>query len=117
MTRRSVTASLLVLGVACNARPAPSSIVTDSTGAGGAAGSSGAIASAAPPVTPPEAVVVDGGTFAAADAAIPDNAPRFYATALITPIFSAPEWPAHDPTKAADDRKGVIRLGYLRKGQ
>jgi hypothetical protein len=33
-----------------------------------------------------------------------------------TPICSAPEWPAKDPTKAADERQGVIRLGYLRKG-
>jgi hypothetical protein len=34
-----------------------------------------------------------------------------------TPINSAPEWPPKDPTKAADERVGVIRLGYLRKGQ
>src|ERR1022692_971159 len=33
-----------------------------------------------------------------------------------TPVCSAPEWPAKDPTKAAEDRQGVIRLGYLRKG-
>ncbi len=34
-----------------------------------------------------------------------------------TPINSAPEWPPKDPSKAADERVGVIRLGYLRKGQ
>jgi hypothetical protein len=34
-----------------------------------------------------------------------------------TPINSAPEWPPKDPTKASDERAGVIRLGYLRKGQ
>jgi hypothetical protein len=33
-----------------------------------------------------------------------------------TPITSAPEWPAKDPTKASEDRQGVMRLGYLRKG-
>jgi hypothetical protein len=33
-----------------------------------------------------------------------------------TPICSAPEWPAKDPTKTTDERQGVIRLGYLRKG-
>jgi hypothetical protein len=33
-----------------------------------------------------------------------------------TPICSAPEWPPKDPSKAVDDRQGVMRLGYLRKG-
>lgn len=33
-----------------------------------------------------------------------------------TPISSRPEWPPHDPSKATDERMGVIRLGYLRKG-
>jgi signal peptidase I len=33
-----------------------------------------------------------------------------------TPITSAPEWPAKDPSKASEDRQGVMRLGYLRKG-
>src|SRR5262249_35805214 len=40
-----------------------------------------------------------------------------YATDLITAIMSEPEWAPHDPTKASDERKGVIRLGYIRKGQ
>src|SRR5579872_3010660 len=34
----------------------------------------------------------------------------------VTPVCSAPEWPPKDPTKAAEERQGVIRLGYLRKG-
>ncbi len=42
--------------------------------------------------------------------------PVIYALTFITPIMSEPEWAPHDPTKASDDRKGVIRLGYLRKG-
>jgi hypothetical protein len=38
--------------------------------------------------------------------------------ALATPtlISSATEWPPHDPTHAADERVGVIRVGYMRKG-
>ena len=33
-----------------------------------------------------------------------------------TPISNRPEWPPRDPTKASDERMGVVRLGYLRKG-
>ncbi len=33
-----------------------------------------------------------------------------------TPIFSKMEWPAKDPSKASEDRRGTVRLGYLRKG-
>jgi hypothetical protein len=32
------------------------------------------------------------------------------------PIFTAPEWPPKDPTRAAEERMGVYRIGYLRKG-
>ncbi len=42
--------------------------------------------------------------------------PKIAALESPTPIFSATEWPAHDPSKAEDDRRGVVRLGYLRKG-
>ncbi len=42
--------------------------------------------------------------------------PTIYALGLITPIMSEPEWPAHDPSKASEERKGVVRLGYLRRG-
>jgi hypothetical protein len=42
--------------------------------------------------------------------------PVIYALGLITPIMSEPEWAPHDAAKASDERKGVIRLGYLRKG-
>jgi lipoprotein-anchoring transpeptidase ErfK/SrfK len=43
--------------------------------------------------------------------------PMLYAFAQVAPIFSAPEWPAKDPQHAADDRKGVVRLGYFRPGE
>ncbi len=39
-----------------------------------------------------------------------------HALAVITPVLTEPEWPAHDPSKASDERKTVTRLGYLRKG-
>ncbi|MDB4944300.1 MAG: hypothetical protein JWP97_3834 [Labilithrix sp.] len=39
------------------------------------------------------------------------------AFAVQAPIFSAPEWPAKDPAKTAEERQGVIRAGYLRKGE
>ncbi|CAN5772014.1 hypothetical protein BH11MYX4_BH11MYX4_66080 [soil metagenome] len=39
------------------------------------------------------------------------------AFAVQAPIFSAPEWPAKDPTKTDAERHGVVRLGYLRKGE
>ena len=57
-------------------------------------------------------------TFDAGPGASPEaNAPRMFATEGITPIMSESEWAPHDPTKASDERKGVIRLGYIRKGQ
>lgn len=32
------------------------------------------------------------------------------------PVYTATEWPPKDPLKATEERKGVTRLGYLRKG-
>jgi hypothetical protein len=61
---------------------------------------------------PPAAQVVD-----ASDASSPEaQVIKIAATDSLTPICSAPEWPAKDPTKASEDRQGVMRLGYLRKG-
>ena len=51
---------------------------------------------------------------AGADGAAPSV--TLHALAFITQVMSAPEWAPHDPSKANDERKGVIRLGYLRKG-
>ncbi len=42
--------------------------------------------------------------------------PKIAALESPTPIFSKMEWPAKDPSKASEDRRGTIRLGYLRKG-
>jgi L,D-transpeptidase catalytic domain len=41
---------------------------------------------------------------------------EIFSIAVQAPIFSAPEWPAKDPTKTAEERQGVVRLGYLRRG-
>ena len=68
------------------------------------------------------AILLEGGDL---DADLPDDAdvpdaepagPRIYALALVTPVLSETEWPARDPDKASDERKTVVRLGYLRKG-
>ena len=40
-----------------------------------------------------------------------------YAFGVQAPIFSASEWPPKDPGKAAEERHGVVRVGYLRKGE
>jgi lipoprotein-anchoring transpeptidase ErfK/SrfK len=40
-----------------------------------------------------------------------------YAFGVQAPILSAPEWPSKDPSKTTDDRHGVVRLGYLRRGE
>lgn len=60
-----------------------------------------------------EVADADGG----APAEPEPTGPMLYAFAPVAPIFSAPEWPAKDPQHAADDRKGVVRLGYFRPGE
>ncbi len=44
------------------------------------------------------------------------SSPILHALALITPIMNVPEWAPRDPSKASDERKIAVRLGYLRKG-
>jgi hypothetical protein len=51
------------------------------------------------------------------DAGTPREKPVLYALDIPTPVFSAPEWPPKDPTKATEARIGVVRLGVLRRGQ
>jgi hypothetical protein len=52
----------------------------------------------------------DGGAGAGA------AGPILHALAIITPVMSMPEWAPRDPSKVSDARKGVVRMGYLRKG-
>jgi hypothetical protein len=54
---------------------------------------------------------------AAGDAGAGAAGPTLWAYAVQAPIFSASEWPPKDPGKAAEERVGVVRLGYLRKGE
>jgi hypothetical protein len=54
--------------------------------------------------------VPEGGAGAGAPA------PMLHALALITPVMNMPEWAPRDPSTASDERKGAMRLGYLRKG-
>jgi hypothetical protein len=44
------------------------------------------------------------------------SAPTLHALAIITPVMNMPEWAPRDPSTASDERKGAMRLGYLRKG-
>src|SRR5579883_1381653 len=53
--------------------------------------------------------VLDAGADAAAGLTL-------YALSLSTPVMNAPDLAPRDPSKASDDRKGVARLGCLRKG-
>jgi len=78
--------------------------------ADGAAGADGAAA-----------VDPDGGgevlTLAVPDAGGDAAAgPTLYALSLSTPVMNSPDLAPRDPSKASDERKGVTRLGCLRKG-
>jgi hypothetical protein len=55
-------------------------------------------------------------TIVETDAGGGEGGATLHAVGFITPVMSEPEWAPRDASKASDDRKGVIRLGYLRKG-
>jgi len=50
-------------------------------------------------------------------APVPADGLTLYAFGIQAPILSAPEWPSKDPEHAAEERHGVVRLGYLRRGE
>jgi lipoprotein-anchoring transpeptidase ErfK/SrfK len=89
-------------------------------------GSAGCTRARKEPPTPTPALAdastnTTGAELAAAADAGPDASPaphglEIIATQIQAPVYSAPEWPARDPTKAAEERKDVVRLGYLRRG-
>jgi hypothetical protein len=89
----------LLLASACK-HPTDPSLPGDAAAVADASGEAGHVVLLAPPAS-------DG-------APIPTI--KIAAIDLTTPISSRPEWPPRDPTKASDERLGVIRLGYLRKG-
>ncbi len=68
-----------------------------------------------------QAATLNSDAGAAAEMVAPDSgAPEAGATlralGFVTLVMSEPEWAARDPSKASEERKGVIRLGYLREG-
>lgn len=42
---------------------------------------------------------------------------KIAATFPVSPIYNVTEFPAKDPAKAAEERQGATRLGYLRRGE
>src|SRR5689334_1671116 len=72
------------------------------------------------PAGEPTAAAEPGSDDAAAGAAVADGGeigPMVAALRSPTPIFSRPEIPPREPNRAADEKKEVVRLGSLRKGQ
>ena len=65
----------------------------------------------------PTSTTTTTSTVTTADGGGPADGVTLYAFAVQAPIFSASEWPSKDPGKAAEERHGVVRLGYLRKGE
>ncbi len=103
---------LFIAGMAACARAHADPSVGEGTGDATAAAASAdeANAAGASGVTS----VTSAGT--GAGAAAPEGV-KLMAFAIQAPIFSASEFPPKDPTKAAEERVGVIRLGYMRKGE
>jgi hypothetical protein len=98
IARRYAGASALVLALmGCKGHPSPVSPSGSSSDAGD---------------TPSAELAVPS-----AEGSAPETATvKIAAVESPTPVCSAPEWPPKDPTKATEERQGVIRLGYLRKG-
>jgi hypothetical protein len=104
--------TLFVIGVACKAQPTPNVSADEPVRVQpDPAAKATEAADAGPELASDFEDAPDGGALEA----IPDG-PKFYPYVFNVPVFSAPEWPARDPTKATEDRKGVVRLGYLRWG-
>ena len=125
MRRRFHLVVMLLAGIAACARAhADPSVADGDAGAGAGAGAgaeananaegnasegagSGEGATSAPTVTSGAAAAADAGT----------DGITLWAFGIQAPIFSASEWPPKDPGKADEERRGVVRLGYLRKGE
>lgn len=100
----ALVAGLLATG--CGRAPQGSSVRNDAVEAGAAPAAS--VAESAPDAAP----TTTSGEIAADAGALRE----IIALASPAPVFTATEWPPKDPLKAAEERKGVTRLGYLRKG-
>jgi lipoprotein-anchoring transpeptidase ErfK/SrfK len=61
-------------------------------------------------------LAAEAGNPAAPASGAPVDGPWAYVLGSTTPVFSASEFPAKDPSKTTPERRDVVRLGYLRKG-
>lgn len=102
---------LLIAGIAACARAHADPSVGEVAEGGSTASADDGDASAPTPTTTNAA----NGTEPKTDAG-PEGV-TMIAFGVQAPIFSASEWPPKDPGKAAEERVGVVRLGYLRKGE
>lgn len=112
MRRRSALFLALIAGIAACARAHADPSVGEGADGGAATGSETAgEAAPAAPSAPGEATPDEGKAKPVVDGV------TLYAFGVQAPIFSASEWPPKDPGKADESRHGVVRLGYLRKGE
>lgn len=126
MRRRSSLVIALIVGIGACARAHADPSVGQTTVSSGEATATGTDASDTTDTTGSPAV---GGntndTSAKPEAsAAPEPQPQpqppgsvvLYSFGVQAPILNAAEWPAKDPEKS-EDRAGVVRLGYLRRGE
>jgi lipoprotein-anchoring transpeptidase ErfK/SrfK len=107
VSSRASISALVILAACARAHPDPSVRSEPSTTESADGGAAAAVQ--APTTTSAD---IDGGV----PAEPPPDGIFVYATAFIAPIFSASEWPARDASQASEERKNVVRLGYLRHG-
>ena len=111
MRRRFHLVVLLLAGIAACARAhADPSVGEGSEGGASAETDGGTNAATGTEIT-------SATTTTSTDGGAPADGVTVIAFGVQAPIFSASEWPPKDPGKAAEERHGVVRLGYLRKGE
>jgi lipoprotein-anchoring transpeptidase ErfK/SrfK len=104
---------LAIAAVAACARAHPDPDVAEASAEGGATADEGDRAAAGEDNATTTTTTTTNAT---PDAGVTDGV-TLYAFGVQAPIFNASEWPPKDPGKAAEERHGVVRLGYLRKGE
>ncbi len=119
--RRSSLVIALVVGIAACARAHADPSVGETTLSSGESGDANAAEGGATAAPTNAAAEAKPGASAASPAPAPTGATAvdgvpLYGFGVQAPIFSAAEWPPKDPEKS-EDRHGVVRLGYLRRGE
>lgn len=109
MRRRVLLSVALIAGIAACARAHADPSVAD--------GGGGAETTATPDGTTAEAKAAGQADAGAESADAGVDGVTLYAFGVQAPIFSASEWPPKDPGKASEERAGVVRLGYFRRGE